>query len=150
MPTLNMSLSTAANEDWPGSVLQQIAQETVEQSSDLCQRFLDRQRQEIIEATPTARQLDEHRTALKLMLRFGRALYFTVSDPDYPNRQTASELRGRLLQLEPSWRMFQEPMPRPSSKKYSGSESGTGTIKAQKFVTRGSGVRWFGNALSLA
>ncbi len=111
MPTLNMSLSTAANEDWPGLVLQQIAQETVEQWSDLCQRFLDRQRQEIIEATPTARRLDEHRSALKLMLRFGRALYFTVSDPDCPNRQTASELRGRLLQLEHSWRMLHEPMP---------------------------------------
>ncbi len=111
MPTLNMSLSTAASEAQPDSVFQQIAQETVEQWSDLCQRFLDRQREEIIEATPTARQLDEHRTALKLMLRFGRALYFTVSDPDYPNRQTASELRGRLLQLEHSWRMFHEPMP---------------------------------------
>jgi hypothetical protein len=106
-----MSAVTLKREDAGDSSLPQIAQQAVEQWSGLCQRFLDRQRHEILERVPPPESLQEHRAALKLMLRFARALYLTACDPDYPDRHLASELRGRLLQLEHSWRMIHEPLP---------------------------------------
>ena len=55
-------------------------------------------------------KLEQHRLALKWMLRFARAIHLTAADPDYPDRRIADELEGRLLQLEHSWRMIHDPM----------------------------------------
>lgn len=106
-----MNAVTLTREGARDSSLQQIAQQTVEQWSGLCQRFLDRQRHEILERVPSPENLQEHRAALKLMLRFARALYLTACDPDYPDGPLTSELHGRLLQLEHSWRMIHDPLP---------------------------------------
>jgi len=106
-----MKAATLAGEHAGVSSLQQLAQQTVEQWSDLCQRFLDQQRREILAGVPEPEKLQENRAALKLMLRFARALYLTASDPDYPDHHVSGELRGRRLQLEHSWRMIHDPMP---------------------------------------
>ena len=106
-----MNAATLAREERDDTALQQFAQETVRQWSDVCQRFLDRQRREILEQVPPPEKLQEHRAALKWMLRFVRSVYLTACDPDYPDRGVADELHGRLLQLEHSWRMIHEPMP---------------------------------------
>ena len=90
--------------------LEQLAREPVRQWSETCQRFLDQQRHEILEASATPEKLREHRVALRMMLSFAKALYLTAADPDYPDKCVADELQGRLLQLQHSWRMIHEPM----------------------------------------
>jgi hypothetical protein len=92
--------------------LQQAAREQVQRWSDICQKFLDWQRREILGPyKPPQEKIEQHRDDLKWLLRFGRAIYMTASDPDYPDKKIASELRGRLIQLEHSWRMVHEQMP---------------------------------------
>jgi len=103
------SIDVTGTCDWFS--LQQAAREQVAQWSDVCQRFLDWQRQEVLRAgDPSPETLAQHRADLKWLLRFGRALYMTASDPDYPDKQVSSELRGRLVQLEHSWRIVHEQM----------------------------------------
>jgi len=101
-----------ASKEWAeGSTIQAFARETVDQWSDLCQDFLDRQRAEILMGDPTREELERHRLALKWMLRFARAIHLAAADPDYPDKRIADELEGRLLQLEHSWRMVHDRMP---------------------------------------
>lgn len=76
-----------------------------------CDAFLNWQRQEIIEKDPPPEKLAEHRDALKWMLRLTRILHTQVADPDFPARQFAPKLAGKLLQLEQSWELIQNPMP---------------------------------------
>ena len=92
--------------------LQQAAREQVQRWSDTCQKFLDWQQREILGSRqPPRGKLEQHRDDLKWLFRFGRAIYMTASDPDYPDKQISSELRGRLIQLEHSWRMVHQRMP---------------------------------------
>jgi hypothetical protein len=102
----------AAPKEWTeSSSVQEFARDTVEQWSDLCQRFLDRQRSEILTGNPSPERVEQHRLALKWLLRFARAIHLTAADPDYPDKRIADELEGRLLQLEHSWRMVHDRMP---------------------------------------
>ena len=91
--------------------VEQFARDNVREWSAACQALLDFQRRVILSDQPTPEQREAHRTALKWMLRFGRAIYSTAADPEYPDKTIASEIYGRLLQLEHSWRMTQEQMP---------------------------------------
>ena len=75
-----------------------------------CNDFLQWQRRELIEQKPSPEKLSEHRNTLKLMLRLGRSFHAQVSDPDFPLRQFAPEVAGKLHQLEKSWEMIQNPM----------------------------------------
>lgn len=68
------------------------------------------QRREILMGDPTPAQQEAHRTALKRLLRMTRMMCAAVADPDDPDRQMADELEGRLIQLEESWRMINNPM----------------------------------------
>src|ERR1041384_2393285 len=72
--------------------------------------FLQWQRRELIEQKPSPEKLAEHRNTLKLMLRMGRSFHAQVSDPDFPLRQFAPEVAGKVRQLEKSWEMIQNPM----------------------------------------
>ena len=83
----------------------------MEQWSATCQRFLDWQRREIIEREPSPENLEQHRAGLKWLLRFAKGIYLTASDPEYPDKGVADELKGRMLQLEHSWRMVHNRMP---------------------------------------
>lgn len=110
--------SLAASKEWAeGSSVQEFARETVEQWSALCQKFLDQQRVEILTGHSSPAKLEQHRTALKWMLRFARAIHLTAADPDYPDKRIADELEGRLIQLEHSWRMIHERMPEAEAEK---------------------------------
>ena len=91
--------------------MEQFAYQAVAQWSALCQQFLDRQRNEILARQASPEELDQHRAALKWLMRFAKAIYLTASDPEYPDRQIADELKGRMLQLEHSWRIVHEKMP---------------------------------------
>jgi len=89
---------------------QRIAHDKVMEWSGLCRQFLDVQRREILLGDPTPAQEEAHRNALKWLLRLTRAIHTTVADPDYPEPALASEIGGRLIQLEHSWRMLNNPM----------------------------------------
>src|SRR5262245_42644738 len=108
-----MAISELVEETSEAFSVQQAARAQVSRWSEVCQRFLDWQSREILgRDRPSAKKLEKHRTDLKWLLRFGRAIYLTASDPDYPDKQIASELHGRLIQLQHSWRMIHEQMPR--------------------------------------
>jgi hypothetical protein len=61
---------------------------------------------------PSARDLAEHKQALRWLLQITRLFHAAVSDPEFPNRSVAKDLHGRLLQLESSWRMFHDALPK--------------------------------------
>jgi hypothetical protein len=91
--------------------LQQAVREQVSRWSATCQEFLDWQKREILGPhEPSAEKMEQHRAGLKWLLRFGRAMYLTASDPDYPDSWIRAELNGRVIQLEHSWRLVHEPM----------------------------------------
>ena len=75
-----------------------------------CDAFLQWQRKRVIERKPSTDELAEHREALKWMLRLTRNLHAQVADPDFPAPLSASEIAGKLLQLEESWGLIQESM----------------------------------------
>ena len=87
-----------------------VFKEHVEWVSAQCQAFLDWQRRTVLQSNAAPELRRTHRDALKCLLRMTRSLYLTVSDPDYFDEWAARELRGRLGQLEESWRMTNNPM----------------------------------------
>lgn len=90
--------------------LKQFTQESVQRFSNLCQEFFDRERQELLEKSPSTEDLEAHRTAIQRLLRSARAMLTMTSDPDFPDRGAVNELEGRLIQLQHSWRQSHEPM----------------------------------------
>lgn len=94
----------------PESIGASFTRKLVEDWVSSCNEFLRWQREEVVERKPTPEKLAMHRDTLKLMLRMGRSLHAQVSDPDFPARQYAVEVIGKLRQLEKSWEMIQNPM----------------------------------------
>ncbi|MBI4658675.1 MAG: hypothetical protein HY735_07470 [Verrucomicrobia bacterium] len=92
------------------SISVRFTRKLVQDWTDSCNAFLQWQRQEVIKHKPTPEKLSEHRDTLKLMLRLGHNLYAQVSDPDFPLRQLATEVAGKLRQLEKSWEMIHHPL----------------------------------------
>jgi hypothetical protein len=92
--------------------VQEAARDQVEHWSYVCQKFLDWQKREVLrKPAPSAKTMEEHRSGLKWLIRFGRVIQITLADPDYPDKHLLNELEGRLAQLEESWKMVYEPMP---------------------------------------
>ncbi len=111
-----MAISQAATgesawESFEVATAQKCARELVAEWSAVCQRFLDWERREILGRRPPEELLEQHKVALKWLLRFAKGIYSTASDPEYPDREIADELKGRVIQLEHSWRMVHEPLP---------------------------------------
>jgi len=71
---------------------------------------MDRQRKNVIEREPSPQALAEHLEALKFMIRVTLFLQALLADPDFPARQVAPQVAGKLLQLQESLRMLQNPM----------------------------------------
>jgi len=76
----------------------------------LCNDFRQRERREVIEQAPSPQRLAQYREELKWMIRTARALLNLVSDPDFPSRQLVSEISGKLLQREDSWKSLNNPV----------------------------------------
>src|SRR5438105_1280436 len=75
-----------------------------------CDDFMDRQRKNVIEQEPSPEALAEHVEALKFMIRVTLFLQALLADPDFPARQFAPQVAGKLLQLQESLKMVQNPM----------------------------------------
>ncbi len=91
--------------------------ETAQRWSEKCQQFLDKQRSTILGVDPSPEVIAGHRTALRLLLTFGRSIYVSAASPDFPDKRLAHELEGRLIQLEHWWRMVHERMPRTEAER---------------------------------
>jgi hypothetical protein len=113
-----MNAISGSNELGDGVEMEQFLRQAVTQWSALCQQFLDRQRSEILERQASPEELAQHRAALKWLIRFARAIYLTACDPDYPDRRVADELKGRMVQLEHSWRIIHEKMPEAEAEQF--------------------------------
>src|SRR5947208_6432596 len=70
----------------------------------------------------------------------GRSFRAQVSDPDFPLRQFAPEVAGKLRQLEKSWEMIQNPMSETEAeailRQAFPDEPGTGSAKIQRHKTQ--------------
>src|SRR5438105_2016717 len=75
-----------------------------------CDEFLDGQRKNILERDSTPRELAEHLDALKFMIRVTLALQALSGDPDSPAQELSGEIAGKLLQLQESLKLLQNPM----------------------------------------
>ena len=84
--------------------------QSIEQWCALCANFLQWEREHILqsEASPTDR--NEHRQALKWLLRLTRTIHASVADPEFPDRSTLALLEIKLWQLDQSWKMIYEPI----------------------------------------
>jgi hypothetical protein len=82
-----------------------------------CGRFLKWERDHMIIREPSAQELAEHKKVLRWLLSATKLFHASVSDPEFPERSLAKELQGRLTQLEQSWRMFHEGMPKEEAEK---------------------------------
>ena len=105
-------MNTAATLDAPpaNSPLAATADEILRLWSRACDQFLERQRREILQTEPSPETLAGHLRELKTMIRLTASLRGQVSDPDFPARHFAAEIKGRLLQLEDSWDLLNNPM----------------------------------------
>ena len=75
-----------------------------------CDEFLDHQRANILRRQPSSRELAEHIDALKFMIRVTLFLQAILADPDSPAQRYAPGLAGKLLQLQESLKLLQNPM----------------------------------------
>ena len=92
------------------SPLETVTGEILRLWSRACGQFLDQERREIIQSQPSPEKLAAHLRELKAMIRLTASLLGQVSDPDFPVRHFAAEIKGRLLQLEDSWELLNNPM----------------------------------------
>ncbi len=100
-----------------GVDFQQFARDQAMEWSHLCRRFLEATRKEILLGDPSPEKLRAHRAATKWLLRMARAIHMTAADPDFPDRRIASELAGRVIQLEHIWSQVHDPMPEAEAEK---------------------------------
>ena len=82
---------------------------TAAQWSKLVQEFFDMERKFMLEKTPTAKDLADHRLSARVLIQTSHFL-LAISDPEKTDPRLIDELEGRLIQLKHSWRQFQEPM----------------------------------------
>ena len=75
-----------------------------------CDQFMDRQRKNILEREPSNEEIAEHIDVLKFMIRVTLLLQALLADPDSPAREFAPHVAGKLLQLQESLKLLQNPM----------------------------------------
>jgi len=77
---------------------------------EACNEFRRVERQEIFLGQPSPEQLARYERELKFFIRSAGILLNMARDPDFPARQFIPELEGKLLQLESSLQMLNNPM----------------------------------------
>ncbi len=78
---------------------------------ETCRSFLDWEKEHIILASPTPEDKDRHRGTLAWLLRLTRVFDSLLSDPEFPDRSAAGQLKPLLFVLEASWKTICEPLP---------------------------------------
>jgi hypothetical protein len=75
-----------------------------------CDKFMERQRKDVLERDPSPEELADHVGTLKFMIRVTLLLQALFADPDSPAHQSALAISGKLLQLQESLKLLQNPM----------------------------------------
>jgi len=86
------------------------ARKIVEAWAEAVDAFRKWQRNEILQKDPTHAQLAEHKKALTWILRWTRMMQSLVQDAEFPAREFAAEVSGRLMQLEESYSLIHDPL----------------------------------------
>ena len=90
--------------------LREVVANGLRQFCDECDRFIQRQYQEIMKREPSREQQEKHREELKWALRTAKLLECVASDPDSSSPSAVALLRAKVWQLERSWKMLYDPM----------------------------------------
>jgi len=94
-----------------GSLSHWAALNTVENWAKAVDRFRRWERKEIIEKEPSLKDLERHRREGAWFIRWTRFVQTMLMDPEFPVRECAPEVEGRLIQLEQAWETIHDPMP---------------------------------------
>jgi hypothetical protein len=92
-------------------------QEQIRRWCSACDTFVLWERDHLIKGNPSTREKEEHKSSLKLLLRFTRLFHAAAADPDFPDRSITDMLAMALWKLEQSWRMIYEPLPEAQADK---------------------------------
>ena len=84
--------------------------QSVEQWCGICTKFLQWERDRILNVEPSPAERQEHRQTLKWLLRLTKLIHSMTSDAEFPDRSAAQLLKMKLWQLDQSWKMIYEPM----------------------------------------
>src|SRR5438105_1367256 len=94
----------------PRVASERAARDLVSYWLDRCDDFMDQQRKNVIERQALPQAIAEHLEALKFMIRVTLSLQAVLADPDFPARHFAPQVAGKLLQLQESLKLLQNPM----------------------------------------
>jgi len=87
------------------------ARSQIERWCQVCQSFLEWEKEHILRGDPSEQEQREHQAALKWLLRATRLIHASVADPDFHDRSTVDMIAMIVWKLEQSWRMIYEAMP---------------------------------------
>jgi hypothetical protein len=96
----------------PKEGLPSFTKQYIEQWCVLCTDFLAWEREHMLGAEPSPKEQEEHRQTLKWLLRLTRLIHSMAADPEFPEPSAAELLEVKLWQLDQSWKMIYEPMPK--------------------------------------
>jgi len=95
----------------PTEGIKDFARRQIESWCRTCDKFIQWQRQHIVQGTPTAEEQRDHKEALRWLLRTTRLLSFSVATPDFPDRSIQRMVEVALWKLDQSWQTIYEPLP---------------------------------------
>jgi len=101
----------------PTEGMKDFARHQVERWCQTCDKFIQWQRQYIVQGTPTPDQQRDHKDALRWLLRTTRLLSFSVATPDFPDRSIQRMVEVALWKLDQSWQTIYEPLPEAEADK---------------------------------
>jgi hypothetical protein len=107
-----MDTTVALQRDRLLNVVKDFAKAQCEEWLQICNDFRAWERKEILLGNPTSEITERHRQNLRYMITMTRAMLLAASDPEMAGISVYSDLDIMLHQLEDSWEMFYNPMPR--------------------------------------
>lgn len=87
-------------------ILHEVAVDQVSQWCDAIDRFIRWQSENMLRNRPSPKQHEEHREALKWLLRLTKVIHSVASDPEFPEKSLLLQLEAQKRQLEESWELF--------------------------------------------
>ena len=101
----------------PSEGMKDFARHQVERWCQTCDKFIQWQRDHIVQGIPTPEQHREHKDALRWLLRTTRLLSFSVATPDFQDRSVQRMVEVALWKLDQSWQTIYEPLPEAEADK---------------------------------
>jgi hypothetical protein len=87
-----------------------LTKQQIEQWFGWMDRMLEIHRNNFVFREPNPAQLAEHKTGLKLAIRYCLVINTLISDPDFNDPDLASRLQVRIRQLQDAYDTFHDPV----------------------------------------